>query len=397
VIGTFGLALIIAFGSARIWAKDTGQELDLWLLSRFFHQRGPRPLPNDIVIVSIDDESYVRLREAYPDYERRLSPRWPFPRRFEAEALENIIKAKPRAIIIDLRFAADADDPAADARIEEALRTAPTSIWSGKTPQPGSDFRVSDGTQYVTLPSELRFRAAAKMQLDMLIAGHFGVFARLTLDDRPEASLYERVPLARPLVELAQFKVEAPGRFDLINFYGPPQTIPRIPLYRLVGERAGDIREKLQGKVVLFGFLSATRGLVGNKDAHPIPGSDDLMPGTEIHATIAANLVDRTWLHRYPTEVEVQSIFLAALLLSLCGVALPFEKGAPLVAALVAAATWLSYLAFAHFFVWLPGLPVVAAAALIALLCGAVRHNIGLRRFKGYLKRTFGFELERKL
>jgi hypothetical protein len=297
-----------------------------------------------------------------------------------------------------MRFTAETDDPEADARIEAALRNGPTSIWSGKTPQPGSELAISDPTPFVTLPSERRFRAAARMELDMLIAGRLGVRSLIALTSDPAASLYERVPIARALVELAKIDVASPGPRDLINFYGPNRAIKRISLFKVVGPRSDEALRELKGKVVLLGFMSVSRGTgQTDKDSYAVPVSQFPMAGTEIHANIVGNLIDRSWLKRYSKHTEVTDVLLASLLIALVGVACPLERGGPLAAVLLLLGAYLDYHAFAVMGRWIPGLPSVTLIGVMSLLVGAARHNIGVRRFRSYLKRAFGFELEQKL
>src|SRR4051812_8280193 len=89
------VALLVALASVEFWNTESGQKLDLWALNNFFEMRGPLSPPNDVVIVAIDDQTYKELD---------ISTRLPFPRRFMAEALENIVRADPKVLILDARI-----------------------------------------------------------------------------------------------------------------------------------------------------------------------------------------------------------------------------------------------------------------------------------------------------
>jgi CHASE2 domain-containing sensor protein len=237
------------------------------------------------------------------------------------------------------------------------------------------------------------------MQISMVARSHprLSYKDQMTATRAEHADLYTRVPIAQPLVQLAGYYVDTPGPDDLINFYGPSRAIPRVSLYKLIGARAAEAMPLLHVKVVVMGIMSVSRGLGQiDKDAYPVPSSKYFMAGTEIHANVVGNLIDKSWLRRLSASAESSVIIYAALFIALIGIALPLEKGAPLALGILAIATYLDYHAFASMNRWFPGLPLVAVIGIIALLIGAVRHNIGIRRFRAYIKRTFGFEMERK-
>ena len=67
------------------------ERFELQALNREFELRGPRPPRTPIVIVPIDEDSFVELGLA-----------WPWPRRLHGEVIRAIAAAKPAAIGIDL-------------------------------------------------------------------------------------------------------------------------------------------------------------------------------------------------------------------------------------------------------------------------------------------------------
>ncbi len=90
----------------------------------------------------------------------------------------------------------------------------------------------------------------------------------------------------------------APGRWDLINYYGPPATLPSISLARLLDDGEEVPSEYFRDRVVFIGSQAVpelARGGSG-EGLVPYPSLCEWMFGVEIHSTIAANLLDGTWL-----------------------------------------------------------------------------------------------------
>lgn len=386
------ISVIISIAALSITPTSVGQDLNLRVLRTFFKWRGPRPPPPDVVIVAIGDDSYTALQ---------ISPRWPFPRKYSAEALEQLVKSEPKAIIIDSAYPKEEGpmaDPESDRRIEAALRSGPTTLWEGKMRFDYGDATASNPAPFVTIPSDPRFRAAAKMELPMLVARRNGMVSDIALDHRDNVTLYERVPLARPLTELAGFNVTAPGPFDLINFYGPRATITRVPIHKLIGEVNESIRETIRGKVVLFGqqSLGRERG-TADKDEYNVSVSEDPMFGLEIHANIAGNLIDGSWLRRLPVEAEALILFGGAFALALIGVAVSPLKAIPLVATALAASTWLLNFRFVHGFVWLPAFATFLFASAIGLVVGSAIYVARSEAFRKYIRKMFKFQMDKEI
>src|SRR5919201_671921 len=82
------------------------EEREYWSLERFFELRGARQPRAPIVIIAIDEASFIELDQ-----------QWPFPRAMHAELLRTLASAKPLAIGVDLIFdvpsARGAEDDAA--------------------------------------------------------------------------------------------------------------------------------------------------------------------------------------------------------------------------------------------------------------------------------------------
>lgn len=381
------IAFLISISTIAFWVTEVGQKLDLWVLEKFFEIRGARPAPKDVVIVGIDDESYQKLD---------VSTRLPFPRILVAKALEQIVQANPKAVIIDAKIPKEREDLEADQKLEDALRAGPVTIWSGKIPQGKSGDINSDPTAYITLSSEARFREAAKMELPMLLRSSFGIVSSISYDHRSSSGLFDRVPLSKPLTELAKYKVELPETYDLINFYGPSGTINRISLYKLLEPDSESIKQQLNQKVVFFGFQSIGRGRGQmDKDEYFASVSNAPMFGVEIHANIAGNLIEKSWLKAFAVPTQLSIVYLCALIIAVVGIAFTPEKGIPILLTMVLLAFISAYRAFSSSNYWFGGIGALLITAILTILGNSIYHYVIIKSFKAYIQKTFKFDIER--
>ncbi len=373
------VALVFGFICVELWSSSVGRRFDISVLRSFFAIRGPRPPPNDVVIVSIDEQSFTKLG---------LTPRSALPRNFFADLIEIVTEAQPKLIIIDASLPPEDLDPAANARIAAALAKIPTTIGAGK---------MNTGlanNPFVTIPSDEPFRNAAKMELSMLFNSVDGITSLLTLDTKPQADLYARVPLAKPLVEYGGYRIEKPEPMALINFYGPAGALSRVSMYELLAD--SQARARLAGKVVVLGYQTVadtndSSGRSGQVDKEEFYTSASSKPmfGVETHAVIVANLIDGSWLRRFPLTVEVGILFFSAFALGLAGFFLAPERAAVVVGGSLIAAAIGSYIAFSKFYFWVPGVATLVVIGLLSMLLGVLYHLGHLSRIQRFIARVF--------
>ncbi|MGQ9730819.1 MAG: CHASE2 domain-containing protein [Candidatus Zipacnadales bacterium] len=101
------LAVGLAFGLAASFLCLPGgwlHGLELKVDDVLFRLRAPRPTPQDVVIIAIDDASLCRLG------------RWPWPRFRHTQLIRRLARAKPKAIAFDVFFSEPSADDVALAR-----------------------------------------------------------------------------------------------------------------------------------------------------------------------------------------------------------------------------------------------------------------------------------------
>src|SRR5215210_723533 len=80
-------------GVAVLEASDALDRAELSTVDARFSIRGERAVPDDVVVVGIDDVTFSELNE-----------RWPFSRLTFARALRRISGDRPKAIVYDVEF-----------------------------------------------------------------------------------------------------------------------------------------------------------------------------------------------------------------------------------------------------------------------------------------------------
>lgn len=207
-----GTGWVLGLLAVCFLATPLGTRLELFLLHGFYQLRGPRQPPSDVVVVAVDDPTYKELG---------ASTNFPLPRKFIAQALETINKADPRVLILDGNIQRERlIDPDADDRIAAALRAGPSTIWNGEIP-----ISADQNPEAVSIPSDDLFRRSAKMELTMAVFGMHQEVLHISSSSSVNSSLFERVEIAKALVELGHFQVGSPGVADLINYYGGRTTL----------------------------------------------------------------------------------------------------------------------------------------------------------------------------
>ena len=106
-----------------LYALGTFDMLELKSYDLRFRLRGPQPVEDSgIVLVTVDDQSFVSLQS-----------KWPFPRSYFARAIQNLAEAGAALIVLDIEFTEPSEiDPLDDQSLYEALLKFPNVILAGK-------------------------------------------------------------------------------------------------------------------------------------------------------------------------------------------------------------------------------------------------------------------------
>ena len=277
----FGFLCLMVLASVLLHWSEATRRVDALIHDTWARAERQTP-PDDLVIVSIDPESLERLG------------RWPWPRELQARLLERIAEYGARGAVLDLLYVEPDPDPAADARLAEALGALPISILpvlveggagrivEERLPIPALSRVVSD-LGHIVLPID-----GDGIVRRVRLKGGFGQahwptlsLAALTAFEPDAPLLGGPLPGARPEPGDEGVGVWRGDHEILVPFIGPSGSFRQVSAASLItGETP---REALAGRIAFVGLTSA--GL-GDVVPTPLSALGQPMPGVEVHASI---------------------------------------------------------------------------------------------------------------
>jgi adenylate cyclase len=299
-----------------------------------FHARGAQPPPPEIVILAIDQRSFVADIFDEEDLldapaELRLMRNWPFPRRVHAAAIRKLCDAGAKVVAVDLLFT-NPSNPEDDEALREAVAAHADRVVVG------SNFERIETERKIfhvlmepapILPRNIPHETvAAYVNFWPDVDG----FVRRMRTHTYVSDLagVERSPGEPLLLSLAARAVEKfsggvslhDGReFAYINFTGPSGSFPSYPYYEVFYDKAWERNlkngEVFRDKIVLIG-----PGGGFQHDMHMTPfgdGAPTHMPGVEIHAAAIGTLLHQTAPRDAPPWLEVVTILVLVALTAL--------------------------------------------------------------------------------
>jgi adenylate cyclase len=342
------LAAIISFLLYK-QATPSLQQLDFRMKDARFRIRGPVKPDKDVVVVAIDHKSIKELG------------RWPWSREVTGKLIENMaVHYGTKVTALDIVFSepqnAIADKALADSVIksgnvvmgyffrEEQSEPQAASLAQLETAKLKL-VKIAEGVQSIPIPEF----ASLDLNIPQIGAGalDFGFF-----NARPDADgLYRRSILlllhngeiypslslkalrhymgSDIMLDVKQWGVDSmqigsmriPSREDgtmALNFYGGTGSFTTVSAADVIAKRLP--KDSLKGKIA---FIGATE--IGIYDLRPTP-FDATLPGIEIHATMAANALEKRFL-LYDSVTQMMEIACIFVLPILLGVFLAFAPG----------------------------------------------------------------------
>lgn len=366
------LGLALVHWPPTAFLENTGLDF-LFLL------RGVRPVPASVCIVAIDEDSF---------WIQNVDPRGTWPRGLHGDLVRILARQGARAVAFDVIFEG-AGDPEQDAAFEAGLKEA-GNVVLGSTVEHITDPRFR---QFRLVEPEQRFAEAAAAVADVdLPEDRDGVIRASWLmhDERPSLALaaYE--------VATGDESFRDPA-LRLIDYYGPPRTVPTVSLYQALAPEEYLPPGFFRNKIVFVGASRvAAAGSAEAKDSFRTPfhgGTVGNTFGVEIHATLAANLLEHTRINRVSATAEAAWLLLLPLLATLVFLYLRPLLGALALLALGLFPWVMGYLTFTHLGLWHPvvipsvvQLPTAYVASVVWYYFTTVREREKIRKaFTFYL------------
>lgn len=392
---TLGAGLLAAFPPEPVRSLERGLE------ARLLRLRGPRPVPDAVVLVAIDDAT-LQQGAWFADQAAagRPAPSWaqgihtlPWPRARYGDLLDRLGEAEPAAIGLNLVFQGPSSrGPADDAALAQALarlrgRVAlaaevlditETGFAGLSLVQPPERLVEAAGPASLGLTNMLpeRSREASPSHPEAFSRSLATLNAQLALPSMP-----------RVLVERAGRPSRHPDSDRRLNPYGPDGRFARLSAWEVLDPerwRNHPQRSLIRGAVVLVGPAVAQGGT-----GMPTPFGS--LSGLEVLATATANSLQGDGLREWPLGPLPRGLLAAApllivALLAPAGRALSWRLG--LVGTALAVQFAAAVLALLWAQVWIPLLVPMAGLALLGLLQAGAAY-LAEERERRRLRRTF--------
>lgn len=267
-------------------------------------QLNPKKTDDQILIIAIDNRSLSELG------------RWPWPRDYHAQLLEQLRPAQPLAIGYDVLFV---EEEAADPRLAQAVQQAGNVYLPALIDAPGpngqpwevhlpvgdlSQFAAGIGHVNLTIDRDgLVRRLPLFVQTGTVTWPHLSILLARTVADK-SARIASPPPLTTASDSLLLLDEEA------IAFHGGPGSYRTLSF---VDVMRGEVpSEFIRDQLVLVG---ATAAGMGDRYATPMAPKGDLMRGVEIQATLLQTLLEESSPRTLPVWAQLLLSLLPASLL----------------------------------------------------------------------------------
>jgi adenylate cyclase len=256
-VGVLATAVgIVAYATNLLRATEQ-QTID-----KRFSIRGPIGVPPNLAIVGIDAATFNYLRS------HRLPSQWPFPRRDEAQVIDNLHRAGARVVAVDIQFT-EPTDPADDQALANAILMAGHVVLVTTEVGPGGSTEILGGNANLQA-------LGARPANSAVIPDSDGVLRRF------EYSIQGLQTFPVVVAETATGHPVSPSAFGgsslPIDFVGRPGTIPTVSFSTVY---SGHFNPALfRNKIV---FIGATAPVLQDVHATAVSGSE-AEAGAEIQA-----------------------------------------------------------------------------------------------------------------
>ncbi len=304
---------------------------------RFKAMRGPVEHNRDIVIIAIDDRSVAELG------------RFPWSREFFRELIDFASKAGAKAVLLDVFFPEE-ESTEVDGRLASSIRNSGiiTLATAFEFSQDGSVASIIDNIPVLA-------RSAKNIAHINVFPDEDGVIRWTRLVIPYKGKFYPSLALTAAMEAMGVDEIEVrdygvvlgsktiPTDIDagmLINYTGPPGTYERFSFSDVVKGRVAP--GQLRDKVI---FVGATA--IGIYDMRVTPFSNN-SSGVEVNANVADNILRGDFMQRGGIEklIDLLSIVVLGIVVSLITVRLRASMSFPLVLILAAGYVFFSYLMF---------------------------------------------------
>ncbi|PZV12793.1 MAG: adenylate/guanylate cyclase domain-containing protein [Leptolyngbya sp.] len=377
----------IALASQHPWIVLIEGQAQSFLL----RLRGPVPIPEEIVILGIDEYSLSQgdLYRADPERYPFLAPLaiWPWQRQAYAQAIEQLMAAGAKAVAIDVLLV----DPSGYGSADDEALAATLARWGDRVALAAAyDVSSSDFGLFTSLLQPIYSDRAGLINLEADVDGKYRASPDRGIETLRQTHGFTDDLPSLALATLAAADYPSPNRQNQeIFFYGPAGTFPTVSFVQVLDpDNWPLIADQFKDKIVLIGPMADSF-----QDRKRTP-TDNNMPGVEIHAHALASLMEGRTVNAAIANPTAQGL-LTAIAIGAVGLGLGyrFTQPVPRLAGFVGAiAAWgaLAYLLMVHRNRLMPvAIPVacLGMGAVSYVATGAVSNRLEEQRLRRTLER----------
>ncbi len=269
-----GVAVLATGVGLAAYARGLLRATEEQTIDARFSLRGPTGVPPNIAIVGIDAATFNYLRS------HRLPAQWPFPRRDEAQVIDNLHRAGARVIAVDIQFTEPSLNPVDDQLLAAAILNAGHVVLVTNEVGPHGSTSILGGNANLQA-------LGARPANSAVIPDSDGVLRRFSYSIQGLKTfpvVVAETATGRPVSRSMFGDSSVP-----IDFAGPPGYIPTVSFSSVY---SGDFDPALfRNKIV---FIGATAPVLQDVHATGVSGSQQ-EAGAEIQA-----MATYTVLHDLP-------------------------------------------------------------------------------------------------
>jgi serine/threonine protein kinase len=299
------LSVLVGMLVVPLSLTETSVRTELNHVDTLFQIRGEKTPRNDIVIVSVDEQSYSNLSVPLTS---------PWPRELHTKLLHKLQGYSPRRVVFDVIFADTSPDKTIDEGLAAAIGNVPTVLGAATGLSLQATINGSYLLEQLIRPTDILAQKAKSI----------GNVTFATADGRVRDLSIQRSKMFPDLKSLAEAAsdigpdAQRPDTRSLMNYYGPSRTVPTVPYYMVLSDENPLPADVFKDKIVFIGLNPRSRTGPSQREAFVTP-FDSMTFGTEVHATATSNLLSKDWIRRFSLsgEVSLQAIIAATFSLLL--------------------------------------------------------------------------------
>ena len=370
---------------AALLLTPWGRSLDHRTADVYYRFQAPISNP-DIVIVGIDEPSMSVFEH-----------QWPWPRHWHARLIDALFSAGARAVVLDILF----PEPG---RVEEDEQLA-AAIDRHSYLLLAAGIEVIQETTFTNRifikPHPTLSVEDAEIGLDILPLDPDGLVRRsiLAFNHMPSLAWMAAWNVADDGGRQRLEELISEDEPIAIHFLGPPRTIRTVSYYQALQADSHLPRDFFKDKLVFVGLtLKQVPHLQTQRSDYYLvpttlyyrmgPGQSGLMAGVEIHATIAANLLDNAYLRPLPTAILWPAAILYWLICAWSALHYPWRTTVAILLGSVIIIPVCSYLAFSSWHYRIPIL-LILLPAMVGQAVAVIPRFYLLRKEKKKIRATF--------